>query len=116
MWYFVELFYREQGREDSGYVTNAYLQAIARQVPGLNLSVWEAAREDPLLAEQGARDEQTAFRDRFEGTPAFLIGRTGGPLRRLFLGGGNYLEEPTRFEVAIDKLLKGGRRSPRTRR
>lgn len=106
MWYFVELFYREQGQEGSGYVTNAYLQTIARQVPGLDLSAWEAARTDPLLGAEVAQDEHVAVRHRFEGTPAFLIGRTGGRLRSFQPSA---LEEPGSFEAAIDRLLKGRR-------
>ncbi len=37
MWNFIELFYREEGKEDSGYVTERYLQGLAQQVAGLNL-------------------------------------------------------------------------------
>ena len=33
-WDFIETFYHEQGEEDSGYVTEKYLQGIASQVPG----------------------------------------------------------------------------------
>jgi protein-disulfide isomerase len=106
MWYFVDLFYREQGQEDSGYVTNAYLQAIARQVPGLNFSAWEAAREDPLLLGEVANDEQAASRHRFEGTPAFLIGKSRGHMEKLE---NPNLEEPSSFEAAIDRLLRGRR-------
>jgi len=50
MWDFIELFYHEQGKEDSGYVTENYLQGLAQQVPGLNLIAWTAARDDPELA------------------------------------------------------------------
>jgi protein-disulfide isomerase len=102
MWYFVELFYREQGREDSGYVTEAYLHGIARQVPGLSLSAWDVARRDPLLTEEISQDELTASRRRFDGTPAFLIGRTGRRLRPLHPSS---LEEPEPYEAAIDRLL-----------
>ncbi len=106
MWYFVELFYREQGEEDSGYVNNAYLRAIARQVPGLNLPAWEAARKDPLLITQIFHDEQVANRYRFMGTPSFLIGRTGGSLRPF---SPSSLANPVPFETAIDRLLSGNR-------
>ena len=44
MWYFVELFYHEQGREYTNYVTESYLDGLAKQVPGLNLAEWMAAR------------------------------------------------------------------------
>ena len=51
-WYFIELFYHEQGQEDSGYVTEKYIQGLAQQVPGLNLPDWSAARNDPAYGEQ----------------------------------------------------------------
>ncbi len=52
MWNFIETFYHEQGEEDSGYVTESYLQNIASQVPGLNLAQWTSDRSNPELANQ----------------------------------------------------------------
>jgi hypothetical protein len=48
-WYFIELFYHEQGQEGSGYVTEKYIQGIAEQVPGLNLSQWQTDRSNGAL-------------------------------------------------------------------
>ena len=39
-WNYAELFYHEQGQEDSGYVNESYLDSLAQQVPGLNVSTW----------------------------------------------------------------------------
>ena len=52
MWHFIETFYHEQGEEDSGYVTEKYIQGIAQQVPGLNLAQWTADRSDASLVAQ----------------------------------------------------------------
>jgi protein-disulfide isomerase len=101
-WDFIELFYHEQGQEDSGYVTESYLQGLAQQVPGLNLPDWSAARNDPALAEQVTRDAQLANQQNFTGTPSFLLGKTGGTLSKLE---NPNLEQPSDFESAIDKLL-----------
>jgi protein-disulfide isomerase len=101
-WYFIETFYHEQGQEDSGYVTENYLQGIAQQVPGLNLPDWSAARNDPALAEEITRDAQLVNQEGFTGTPSFLIGKTGGTLTKLE---NPNLEEPSDFESAINKLL-----------
>lgn len=60
MWNFIETFYREQGAEDSNYVTESYLQGIAGQVPGLSLSQWMSERGDPQLAAQLAADQTAA--------------------------------------------------------
>jgi protein-disulfide isomerase len=101
-WYFIELFYHEQGQEDSGYVTEGYLQNLAQQVPGLNLPDWTAARNDPALLEQVTHDAQIANQEGFTGTPSFLIGKTGGPFSKLE---NPNLEQPSDFESAINKLL-----------
>ena len=73
LWNFIELFYHEQGKEDSGYVTESFLQGLARQVPGLNLIAWTAARDDAELAGTVIGDEQTASDERLTVTPSFLI-------------------------------------------
>jgi protein-disulfide isomerase len=101
-WYFIELFYHEQGQEDSGYVTESYLQGLAEQVPGLNLPNWSAARNDPELAEQITHDTQTVTQRGFTGTPSFLIGKTGGPLTQL---SPESYTEASAFTPTIDKLL-----------
>jgi protein-disulfide isomerase len=81
MWYFVELFYHEQHAEDSGYVTEAYLRGLAKQVGGLNLLAWTVARNDPKLTSRVIREGRFALRAGFTGTPAFLL-VTGNRFRR----------------------------------
>jgi protein-disulfide isomerase len=73
MWNFIELFYHEQGTEDSGYVTESYLQGLAGQVPGLNLSAWTAARSDAELANTLTRDARAVKSQGLTSTPSFLI-------------------------------------------
>ena len=68
-WEYIELFYHEQGQEDSGYVTEAYLDKLSAQVPGLNLTNWEAARNDASLANQVKSSEQAAAALSFNSTP-----------------------------------------------
>ncbi len=104
MWQFVELFYHEQGEEDSGYVTESYLQNLAQQVPGLNLSQWSSNRGDAALTNQVEADAQAANNAGFTGTPSFLIGKTGGNLTKLAYAS---LTDPTSFNEAIEKQLKG---------
>jgi protein-disulfide isomerase len=101
-WYFIELFYHEQGQEDSGYVTENYLQGLAQQVPGLNLPNWSAARNDPALSEEVTHDAQIVNQQGFTGTPSFLLGKSEGPFTKLE---NPNLEEPSDFEAAINKLL-----------
>ena len=103
MWDFVELFYHEQGEEDTGYVTESYLQGLAQQVPGLDLQQWTSERNEAELANQVTSDEQMANNVGFTGTPAFLIGKTGGAPKKFNFAS---LTDPTSFNQAIEKLLK----------
>lgn len=77
LWYYLEYFYHEQGREHTGYVTGNYLQRLARQAPHLNLELWGDDRHDPQLAAQITQDEQVAHTANLYNTPSFLIGPTG---------------------------------------
>lgn len=80
LWNFIETFYHEQGKEYTHYVTEGYLNTIAEQVPGLNLSQWDSDLENNQLAKKVARDDHAALAVGFQITPSFLIGRTGGKL------------------------------------
>ena len=104
MWNYLETFYREQGEESSGYVTESYLQGLAQQVPGLNLTKWTNDRTEPALTTQLATDAQAANSAGFTGTPSFLIGKTGSTPSKLEYSS---LTDPTTFNEAIEKLLKG---------
>jgi protein-disulfide isomerase len=110
LWNFVETFYAEQLQEGSGYVTPRFIDGIAEQVPGLSSGAWSAARGDPRLAEQLNVDAQAANARGLDGTPAFLIGRTGGAMSRLEPSS---FTEAGAFDGAIEKLA-GGARGART--
>jgi protein-disulfide isomerase len=72
-WNFVELFYHEQGQEGSGYVTESYLQGLAKQIPGLNLVNWQADRNDPSLVNQVQADMQSGTAIGVTGTPTLIF-------------------------------------------
>jgi protein-disulfide isomerase len=105
-WYFIETFYHEQlpeEQEDAGGVTESYIQNIASQVPGLNLTDWTAARSEPTYANEVAADAQAASNEGFSGTPSFQLGKTGATLPKFEPG--TYTEAAP-YEAAIEKLLK----------
>jgi protein-disulfide isomerase len=83
LWNFVDVFYFNQGKENSGYVTDAFLDRVFRAVPGLNVAKAKAA-----VARGAGSADVTAGRrlaDRFgiDGTPSFVYGRTGGRMKPL---------------------------------
>lgn len=77
-WHFVELFYRNQGAENSGYVTDDFLADIARGAGVSDLDAWEEDRNDPRWDERLAETEQQATDAGFTGTPSVLIEGPGG--------------------------------------
>jgi protein-disulfide isomerase len=103
MWNFIETFYHEQGEEGTGYVTENYIQGIAKQVPGLDLTKWTSDRNETALDKQIEADGEAAANAGFNGTPSFLIGKSGGqPTKYEYTS----LTDPSGFNGAIEKLLK----------
>ena len=75
MWQFVGLAYDRQGRENSGYATNDFINTLVRDA-GLKKVDAGAATERQV---QG--NERLAKTAGINSTPSFLIGPTGGTLR-----------------------------------
>jgi protein-disulfide isomerase len=77
-WSFTELFYRNQGTELSGYVTDEFLRAIAEGAGVPNLARWERERTVERWRKQLAANDRMAEAQGFTGTPSFLVeGRSG---------------------------------------
>jgi protein-disulfide isomerase len=72
-WSFVELFYRNQGAEDSGYVTDSFLTALARGAGVPDVARWNRDRKSAWVLEQVATTTAQAERLGFSGTPSFAI-------------------------------------------
>ena len=72
-WNFVELFYREQGAEGAPYVTESYLDGLAAQIPGLNISTWKSDRNNAALASQVLADGQQGTKIGVSGTPTLVF-------------------------------------------
>jgi protein-disulfide isomerase len=70
-WSYVELFYRNQGEEDSGYADDAFLRAVAKGAGVKNLARWQTERKKLVPEVEGTTAE--ARRLGFEGTPSFAV-------------------------------------------
>jgi len=71
-WSFVELFYRNQGGENSGYAgDDAFLEAVARGAGVKDLAEWNTDREEMIPAVE--ESSQEAQRLGFDGTPTFAV-------------------------------------------
>ncbi|HWF74929.1 MAG TPA: thioredoxin domain-containing protein [Solirubrobacteraceae bacterium] len=72
-WYYIELFYAEQGAEGTSYVNETYLDNLAKQVPGLNYSQWLSARNNSNLTAQVQSDAAAANSLNLSSTPSIVI-------------------------------------------
>jgi len=78
-WSFVDLFYRNQGDENSGYADDdAFLKALAKAAGVPNLARWDAERAE--MTPKVEETTQEAANLGFDGTPSFSIKgpQTGG--------------------------------------
>jgi protein-disulfide isomerase len=83
MWQFAELFFFNQGAENSGYVTPAFLRSIATRVKGLDAA--RAVEEAVSPRVRGRIDEwaRQATTANVPGTPAFYLQEGDAPATRI---------------------------------
>ena len=72
-WNFVELFYRNQGVENTGYVTDAFLEAVARAAGVRDIARWNADRRSSRWNSEISANESAARGFSFTGTPSILV-------------------------------------------
>jgi len=72
-WNFVEVFYRNQGAERSGYVTDEFLTAIARAAGVPDLAKWNRDRKSRRVVSEVEATSAEAEELGFTGTPSFAI-------------------------------------------
>lgn len=70
-WNYVEIFYRNQGEENSGYADDAFLEAVAKGAGVKDLAKWNKDRA--RLTSQVEKTSEEARVLGFEGTPSFAI-------------------------------------------
>jgi protein-disulfide isomerase len=95
MWEFTDLFFRDQGPENSGYATNAFLEQLARQTPGLDTDQLAQDFGNPDAEALSRQAERLGRRLQVDGTPSFYLARGGGE------------PEPVEIE-GLEEALGGG--------
>jgi protein-disulfide isomerase len=98
---FADLFYRNQGLENSGYVDDAFVRGIAEQVEGLDPEAAVAAADDPLRFPLVRAGERAAQRAGSTSTPDFYVRRGAGELEPLEVEG----TSPDAYARALDAAL-----------
>jgi protein-disulfide isomerase len=107
-WQFSELFFHNQGVENSGYVTPSFIRRVATGVEGLDVDRLTADMRAKSVERELDRSERLAARLRLGGTPSFYAARGDGELKEL--------EIPRLSSAAvaeqIDELLAGREPTP----
>lgn len=83
LWSFSDLFFRHQGAENSGYVTNAFLQRLAHATPGLAAQRALSQAGSPRVGKLLAQAQSEASRLGVTSTPSFYFVRAGQTPERL---------------------------------
>lgn len=102
MWQFVDVFYVNQGDENSGYVTPTFVRRVAEGA-GLNAGPVVQASTDQPPSPLLQRAEADAARYGVNSTPSFLLARRGQPLRAMQIS----QLETSEFSSQIDAALGG---------
>lgn len=87
MWQFADVFYRNQGTEETGYVTEDFLREIAEATPGLDADTALEDADSPEAERVLAEAEAQASRFGIDATPSFVLGGEGGASERLEVTG-----------------------------
>jgi protein-disulfide isomerase len=93
LWQFLQLFYLNQGGENSGYVTDSFLTGIAKGAGVPDINKWNTDRNDSkwdAIIQQGSSQADSFG---FTGTPSILV---QGPNGHKAIGGGTI---PTLAEI-----------------
>lgn len=102
MYQFADVFYRNQGPEESGYADADFMRMVASQVEGLDPDKVVAAADDPLSQPAVKEGEQFARDLGSTSTPDFYI-RKDGTLTKLQVQG----TAPEDYAQALDAALGG---------
>jgi protein-disulfide isomerase len=84
-WNFVEVFYRNQGAENSGYVTDSFLESVAKGAGVPNIGRWNADRQSSRWDDTLAKVQADAQAQGINATPSIVV---KGPRGTKLVGSG----------------------------
>ena len=80
-WNVLELLFRNQGVENTGWVTEPFLRSVGAAVPGLDVQKMLDARSSTAVAQALTQASALASEAGVNSTPSFAVGKTGGALQ-----------------------------------
>lgn len=81
LWHVIDLLFRNQGPENSGWLTDDTLRQVGASVNGLD--VQQMLDRRPAMTPKMQEAQAAATASGINGTPSFEIGPTGGQLQRV---------------------------------
>lgn len=72
-WNYIELFYRNQGKENSGYADDEFLTAVAKGAGVKDIAQWQSDRKSKKVTDEVVKTTEQAQTFGFTGTPSFAI-------------------------------------------
>jgi protein-disulfide isomerase len=102
LWEFLDLLYRNQGAENSGWVTDGLLREVGSSIAGLDVDAMLAARQTAEVDNAILATNQQANSAHVNSTPTFFAGRTGGTLQRIAVSELG----PRAFRPTLNALLR----------
>ena len=78
---FMQLLYVNQGTENTGWLDDRMVSAVAASIPGLDVQQLLKARNSSATNDQATEFGTQAASDRVQGTPTILVGKSGGQLK-----------------------------------
>jgi protein-disulfide isomerase len=81
LWHFIDVFYNNQGDENTDYVTDAFLTKIAKDA-GVDPAKMLADRQAPEIDTAIAKAQQDAQQAKVNSTPTFLVQKAGQPAKK----------------------------------
>ncbi len=103
LWEVAGLFYAAQGKENSGWVTDAKVDEILAQVPGLDAAKVKSQANSDAVNQEAAAVKGEATVLKLQGTPTFAISIAGAKPYAIQV----QTLTPDAFRPALDDALKG---------
>jgi protein-disulfide isomerase len=100
-WSYIELFYSNQGPENSGYVTDDFMTSVAKAAGVADIGKWDQSRKSPTWDQQLAQHQGQFKGFGFTGTPSFAIQSGNGPAKAIPGQTGTATLPPAAIEAAI---------------
>lgn len=100
LWNFADVFYHNQGDENSDYVTDAFIKKIASGVPGLDAQKLLADRNSPAAQQLLETASNEASKYKVTGTPTFVVQTKSGKQ--------TIVSDYTKLSAALDAATKAG--------